>query len=57
MAKVLYYLASGALVVTVGGIGWAYWINFAQGVLAIVIGWVSAWLMLALGTVIEEYHK
>ena len=57
MANVLYYMAIAALVVTIGGIGWAFWINFADGVLAIVIGWISAWLLLALGTAIEEYHK
>ena len=57
MANVIYYLAIGALLVTIGGIGWAIWINFAQGSLAIVLGWISAWLLLALGTAIEEYHK
>nr|DAG25333.1 MAG TPA: hypothetical protein [Caudoviricetes sp.] len=57
MANVLYYLAVAALLVTIGGIGWAIWINFAQGSLAIVLGWISALLLLALGTTIEEYHK
>lgn len=57
MTNVLYYLAIGALLVTIGGIGWAFWINFAQGSLAIVLGWISALLLLALGTAIEEYHK
>lgn len=57
MAKIIYYMAIGALLVTVGGIGWAIWINFGQGFLAIVLGWISAWLLLALGTAIEEYHK
>ena len=57
MTKVIYYLAIVAMVVTVGGIGWAIWINFVQGTLAIVLGWISAWLMLALGTVIDEYKK
>lgn len=57
MANVLYYLAIGALLVTIGGIGWAIWINFVEGCLAIVLGWISAWLLLALGTAIEEYHK
>lgn len=57
MANVLYYLAIAALLVTIGGIGWAIWINFADGALAIVLGWISALLLLALGTAIEEYHK
>lgn len=57
MAKTIYYLAIAAMIVTVGGIGWAIWINFVQGALAIVVGWISAWLLLALGTTIEEYHK
>ena len=57
MSKIIYYLAIVAMIVTVGGIGWAIWINFAVGGLAIVIGWISAWLLLALGTAIEEYHK
>ncbi|WP_334116420.1 hypothetical protein [Ligilactobacillus sp.] len=57
MTNVLYYLAIGALLVTVGGIGWAMLINFAQGSLAIVLGWISALMLLALGTAIEEYHK
>lgn len=57
MANVLYYLAIGALLVTIGGIGWSIWINFVQGSLVIVLGWISAWLLLALGTAIEEYHK
>lgn len=57
MANVLYYMAIGALLVTIGGIGWAFWINFVQGYLAIVLGWISALLLLALGTAIEEYHK
>lgn len=57
MTKVIYYLAIGALLVTIGGIGWAIWINFMQGCLAIVLGWISGWLLLELGTAIEEYHK
>lgn len=57
MANVLYYLAIGAMVVTIGGIGWAIWINFVQGAVIMVIGYISAWLLLALGTAIEEYHK
>ena len=46
-----------ALLVTIGGIGWAFWINFADGALAIVLGWISALLLIAIGTAIEEYHK
>lgn len=57
MAKIIYYLAIVALVVTVGGIGLAFWINFEHGALAILIGWISAFILLALGTAIEEYHK
>lgn len=57
MTKLIYYLAIVALLVTVGGIGWAIWINFVQGVLIMVLGYISAWLMLAIGTAIEEYHK
>lgn len=57
MSNVLYYLAIGALLVTIVGIGWAFWINFAQGALAIVLGWISALLLLGLGTAIEEYRK
>ena len=57
MANILYYMAIAALLVTIGGIGWAIWINFVQGVLVIVLGWISAWLLLALGTSIEKYHN
>lgn len=57
MANVLYYLAIAALLVTVGGIGCAICINFVQGALIMVIGYISAWLMLAIGTAIEEYRK
>lgn len=57
MAKIIYYLAIVALVVTVGGIVWAFWINFEYGALAILIGWISALILLALGTAIEEYHE
>ena len=57
MVNLLYYLAIAALIVTVGGIGWAIWVNFVQGALIIVIGYISAWLLLSLGTAIEEYHK
>ena len=57
MANILYYMAIAALLVTIGGIGWAFWINFAEGSLAILTGWISALLLLAIGTAIEEYHK
>ena len=57
MAKIIYYLAIVAMIVTVAGIGWAFWINFGQGALAILLGWISALILLALGTAIEEYHK
>ena len=57
MTNVIYYLAIVALLVTIGGIGWAFWINFAQGSLVIVLGWISALVLMALGTAIEEYHK
>ena len=57
MANVLYYMAIAALLVTISGIGWAFWINFAEGALAILLGWISALLLLAIGTAIEEYHK
>lgn len=57
MSKIIYYLAIVAMIVTVGGIGWAIWINFVQGSLVIVVGGISAWLLLAWGTAIEEYHK
>lgn len=57
MAKITYYLAIVALVVTVVGIGWAIWANFVQGSIIMVVGYISAWLLLAIGTAIEEYHK
>ena len=57
MANVLYYMAIAALLVTIGGIGWAFLINFAEGGLAIVLGLISALLLLAIGTAIEEYDK
>lgn len=57
MAKIIYYFAIVALVVTVGGIGWAFWINFEHGALAILIGWISALILIAFGTAIDEYHK
>jgi hypothetical protein len=57
MAKIIYYLAIGSLLITIGGIGWAIWINFMQGAIAMVLGWISAWLLLEIGTAIETYHK
>lgn len=57
MANVLYYMAIAALLVTIGGIGWAFWINFEHGALAILIGWISALILIAFGTAIDEYHK
>lgn len=57
MTKIIYYLAIVALLVTIIGIGWAMWINFMQGALAMVLGWISAWLLLEIGVIIEIYHK
>lgn len=57
MANVLYCLAIVAMIVTIVGIGLAIWINFVVGALIMVLGYISAWLLLAVGTAIEEYHK
>lgn len=57
MANVLYWLAIVAMIVTIVGIGLAIWINFVVGALIMVLGYISAWLLLAVGTAIEEYHK
>lgn len=57
MANVLYCLAIVAMIVTIVGIGLAIWINFVVGALIMVLGYISAWVLLAVGTAIEEYHK
>lgn len=57
MTQIIYYLAIVSLLVTIGGIGWAIWINFVQGALATVLGYISAALLLMIGTAIEAYRK
>lgn len=57
MEKILYYLAIVAMVVMVVGIIWALFVNLTNGILMLVLGWVSAWILMQLAIIVDEYHK
>lgn len=57
MIKILYYLAIVAMVVMAVGVIWTIFVNLTNGILITVLGWVSAWILIQLGMIVEEYHK
>lgn len=57
MAKILYNLAIVAMVVMVVGIIWAIFVNLKNGILMLVLGWVSAWILMQLAILVDEYRK
>lgn len=57
MIKIFYYLAIVAMVVMAVGVIWAIFVNLTNGILITVLGWVSAWILIQLGIIVEEYHK
>lgn len=57
MEKILYNLAIVAMVVTAIGIIWTIFVNITNGILMTVLGLVSAWILVQLGIIVEEYHK
>ena len=57
MEKIFYYLAIVAMVVMVVGLIWAIFVNLTNGILMLVLGWVSAWILMQLAIIVDEYHK
>lgn len=57
MEKILYNLAIVAMVVMVVGIIWTIFVNLTNGILMTVLGWVSAWILMQLAIIVEEYRK
>lgn len=57
MEKILYNLAIVAMVVMAVGIIWTIFVNLTNGILMTVLGWVSAWILMQLAIIVEEYHK
>ena len=57
MEKILYNLAIVAMVVMVVGLIWAIFVNLTNGILMLVLGWVSAWILMQLAIIVDEYHK
>lgn len=57
MEKILYNLAIVAMVVMVVGVIWTIFVNLTNGILMTVLGWVSAWILMQLAIIVEEYHK
>lgn len=57
MIKILYYLAIVAMVVMAVGVIWTIFVNLTNGILITVLGWVSAWILMQLAIIVEEYHK
>lgn len=57
MEKIFYYLAIVAMVVMAVGIIWAVFVNLTNGILMLVLGLVSAWILMQLAIIVEEYHK
>lgn len=57
MEKILYNLAIVAMVVMAVGVIWAIFVNLTNGILMVVLGWVSAWILMQLAIIVEEYHK
>lgn len=57
MEKILYNLAIVAMVVMAVGVIWTIFVNLTNGILITVLGWVSAWILMQLAIIVEEYHK
>lgn len=57
MEKILYNLAIVAMVVMVAGVIWTIFVNLTNGILMTVLGWVSAWILMQLAIIVDEYHK
>lgn len=57
MEKIFYNLAIVAMVVMAVGVIWTIFINLTDGILMVVLGWVSAWILMQLAIIVEEYHK
>lgn len=57
MEKILYNLAIVAMVVMVVGVIWTIFVNLTNGILMTVLGWVSAWILMQLAIIVDEYHK
>lgn len=57
MEKIFYNLAIVAIVVMVIGIIWTIFVNLTNGILITVLGWVSAWILMQLAIIVDEYHK
>lgn len=57
MEKILYNLAIVAMVVMAVGVIWTIFVNLTNGILMTVLGWVSAWILMQLAIIVEEYHK
>jgi hypothetical protein len=57
MEKILYNLAIVAMVVMAVGVIWTIFVNLTNGILMTVLGWVSAWVLMQLAIIVEEYHK
>ena len=57
MIKILYYLAIVAMVVMAVGVIWTIFVNMTNGILMTVLGWVSAWILMQLAIIVDEYHK
>ena len=57
MIKILYYLAIVAMVVMAVGVIWTIFVNMTNGILMTVLGWVSAWILMQIAIIVDEYHK
>ena len=57
MEKILYNLAIVAMVVMVVGVIWTIFVNLTNGILMTVLGWVSAWILMQIAIIVDEYHK
>ena len=57
MEKILYNLAIVAMVVMAVGLIWAIFVNLKNGILMLVLGWVSAWILMQLAIIVDEYHR
>lgn len=57
MEKILYNLAIVAMVVMAVGVIWTIFVNLTNGILITVLGWVSAWILMQLAIIVDEYHK
>lgn len=57
MEKIFYNLAIVAMVVMVVGVIWTIFVNLTNGILMVALGWVSAWILMQLAIIVDEYHK